>query len=186
MANYEATRYDFDGASLTGLQGISTGTVVPWGVGSIPSGFLECNGQAVSQVTYAALYAVIGTTYGDPGGGNFNVPDLTDRTVVNKSNNKSLASTGGNNTVTATGNVGGSTGCTTLTSCQIPSHAHSAAVSGGGGSRFCNSGGGRASGATSGSAGGGAAHSHSVSANFVGSATSVLQPYLTMVYIIKT
>ena len=61
-ANYEATRYDFDGAFLTGIQGVNTGIVVPWGSASIPSGFLECNGQAVSRSTYAALFAVVGTS----------------------------------------------------------------------------------------------------------------------------
>jgi hypothetical protein len=30
MANYEATRYDFDGANLTGIEGIPTGTITPW------------------------------------------------------------------------------------------------------------------------------------------------------------
>ena len=44
MANYEATRYDFDGANLTGIEGIPTGTIVPWSDSSIPSGFLECDG----------------------------------------------------------------------------------------------------------------------------------------------
>jgi hypothetical protein len=28
MANYEATRYDFDGANLTGIEGIPTGTIL--------------------------------------------------------------------------------------------------------------------------------------------------------------
>jgi hypothetical protein len=59
MANYEATRYDFDGANLTGIEGVTTGIVVPWGSASIPSGFLLCDGQAVSRSTYAALFAVI-------------------------------------------------------------------------------------------------------------------------------
>ena len=39
MANYEATRYDFDGAFLTGIEGVNTGIVVPWGSAAIPSGF---------------------------------------------------------------------------------------------------------------------------------------------------
>jgi hypothetical protein len=34
--------------------------------------------------------------------------------------------------------------------------------------------------------GGGQSHSHNLSANFVGSANSVLQPYLVLIYIIKT
>ena len=37
-----------------------------------------------------------------------------------------------------------------------------------------------------GSAGGGGGHSHNMSATFTGDSTSVLQPYLTLLYIIKT
>jgi microcystin-dependent protein len=48
-----------------------------------PSGFLECDGSAVSRSTYAALFAVIGTTYGaGDGSTTFNVPDLTDKVAV--------------------------------------------------------------------------------------------------------
>ena len=35
-------------------------------------------------------------------------------------------------------------------------------------------------------AGGGQSHDHNLSANFSGSANSVLQPYLVLIYIIKT
>ena len=185
MANYEATRYDWDGEYLTGVEGVNTGVIVPWSSSSIPSGFLECNGQAVSQATYAALFAVIGTTYGNPGGGNFNVPDLTDRTVVNKSNTKSLAQTGGANTVTRTGNVAGNAGNTTLTTAQIPSHTHQGGVA----TSVHNVGGGPASVQMSGSSsntGQSGAHNHNLSLTFTGGADSVLQPYLVVVYIIKT
>jgi microcystin-dependent protein len=189
MANYEQTRYDFDGAFLTGIEGVNTGIVVPWGSASIPSGFLECNGQSVSTSTYAALFAVIGYTYGGSGG-SFNVPDLTDRTVVNKSNTKSLAQTGGANTVTPTGNIGGSVASTTLATTQIPSHLHTAGVAMGGvGGTNAPGGAGAGTGAGSmntGNTGGGQSHSHNLSANYVGDATSVLQPYLVLIYIIKT
>jgi hypothetical protein len=37
-----------------------------------------------------------------------------------------------------------------------------------------------------GSTGGGGGHSHNMSANFTGDATSVIQPYLAVIYIIKT
>jgi len=36
------------------------------------------------------------------------------------------------------------------------------------------------------STGGGQSHDHTLSANFSGSANSVLQPYLVLIYIIKT
>ena len=190
MANYEATRYDFDGANLTGIEGVNTGIVVPWGSASIPSGFLECNGQAVSRSTYAALFAVVSTTYGiGDGTTTFNVPDLTDRTVVNKSNTKNLAQTGGANTVTPTGNISGSTGSTTLTTQQIASHTHNIPqfVPSAGNQQYISLGmEGVASGFASSSTGGGQSHDHTLSANFSGSANSVLQPYLVLIYIIKT
>ena len=185
MANYEATRYDFDGANLTGIEGVNTGIVVPWGSAVIPSGFLECNGASVSTSTYAALFAVIGYTYGGSGA-SFNLPDLTDRTVVNKSNTKSLAQTGGANTVTPTGNISGSTGSTTLATTQIPSHTHTAANAMGSLGNFSDPGQSYAASMNTGATGGGQGHTHNLSANFSGSANSVLQPYLVLIYIIKT
>ena len=185
MANYEATRYDINGANLTGIQGVSTGIVIPWGSASIPSGFLECNGASISTSTYAALFAVIGYTYGGSGA-SFNLPDLTDRTIVNKSNTKNLAQTGGANTVTGTGNVGGNSGNTTLSTAQIPSHTHQSRIPNSQASGFGGDGPGNRTTGTSGSTGGGGAHAHGLSATFTGTTTSVLQPYLVLIYIIKT
>ena len=187
MANYEATRYDFDGANLTGIEGVNTGIVVPWGSASIPSGFLLCDGTSYSTTTYAALFAVIAYTYGGSGA-SFLVPDLRDRTIVgvSSSNSKALAQAIGANTVTPTGNIAGSTGATTLTTAQIASHTHSAASAGGNAFPGNPPGGIGASSMNSGSAGGGQSHDHTLSANFAGSANSVLQPGLVLNYIIKT
>lgn len=42
-----------------------------------PSGWMKANGAAISRTAYAALFAVIGTTFGDGDGFNtFNLPDL--------------------------------------------------------------------------------------------------------------
>ena len=186
MANYEATRYDWDGEYLTSIEGVNTGIIVPWTSASIPSGFLECNGQAVSRSTYANLFAVVSTTYGiGDGSTTFNVPNLTDRVVVNKSNTKNLAQTGGANTVTPTGNVGGSAANTTLSTSQIPSHTHQGGVA----SLNVEPGGGVTSlamGGSSSNTGGGGSHSHNITANFTASAMDVLQPFLVVIYIIKT
>jgi len=188
MANYAETRYNYDGAYLTGIQGVNTGIVVPWGSASIPSGFLLCNGQSVSTTTYAALFAVIGYTYGGSGA-SFLVPDLTDRTVVGVSaaNSKTLAQAIGANTVTPTGNIGGSVAATTLATTQIPSHTHTYPTSSdGSGSNtllMANAAGAQIN---SSSTGGGQSHTHNLSANFTGSASSVLQPGLVLNYIIKT
>ena len=184
MSNYEATRYDFSGANLTGIEGIPTATIVPWSSSSVPSGFLECDGSAVSRSTYSALFAIIGTTYGSgDGASTFNVPNLADNVCVGKSNNKALASTGGANTVTSTGNVGGTTGAHTLTTSELPSHTHPQGNAGGPGG---NRDGYAPNPARTDSTGSGSSHSHNMSATFTGDATSVLQPYLTLIYIIKT
>lgn len=58
------------------------GTVIAYAGNTIPSGYLQCNGAAISRTTYAALYAVIGTTYGVGNGSTtFNLPNLTDRFI---------------------------------------------------------------------------------------------------------
>jgi len=199
MANYEATKYDFSGSNLSGIQGVNTGIIVPWSNASVPSGFLECAGAAVSRSTYAALFAVIADTYGaGDGSSTFNLPDLTDRVIVSKSPSFALASTGGADAVAATGNVSGGADPTALTVPTIAAHTHpsGARTGGGAGSRpiqnspdegvpsqptwspngtFSTSG-----------AGGDGAHTHPLAATFSGGTDSVLQPYLTVMYIIKT
>jgi len=202
MANYEATRYDFSGQDLTGVEGVNTGLIIPWGSATPPSGFLECNGAAVSQATYAALYAVIGYTYGNPGGGNFNLPDLADRVAVHKSPTKVLATTGGANTVALQGSLQSlSAGNTTITTPTLGAHSHPWTSGMGrlGGDTNTNAG---LDGGSMGqtvitdstpvsftfsTVGGGGSHGHPFSGGtFTGVANSVLQPYLTLIYIIKT
>ena len=187
MANYEATKYDFDGANLTGIEGIPTATIVPWSSASVPSGFLECDGTAVSRSTYATLFGIVGTTYGaGDGSTTFNTPNLADNVPVGKSGTKALASTGGANTATSTGNVGGSTANATLSTAQLASHSHSFT------GQSSQPGGGVYTGrynnitVNTSSTGSGSGHSHNMSATFSGDATSVIQPYLTLIYIIKT
>jgi microcystin-dependent protein len=202
MANYEATKYDFDGANLTGIEGIPTATIVPWSSASVPTGFLECAGAAVSRSTYSALFGIVGTTYGaGDGSSTFNLPNLADNVPIGKSPGKALASTGGANTVavTAAGNVGGSTANATLSTAQLASHSHSYTTgpSGAVGQNTYNSwqvGGGGSVRAGSPqnpnttNSGSGSGHSHNMSATFSGSAVNaaILQPYLTLIYIIKT
>ena len=187
MANYEATRYDWDGAYLTGVQGVNTGIIIPWGSASIPSGFLECNGQSVSTSTYAALFAVIAYTYGGAGA-SFVVPDLRDNISLSRSNTKALATTGGTNTVTPAGNItSAALGSYVLTVNEIPSHTHTYTAPMGGGPTFPgNVYSGGMSTTNTGNAGSGGGHTHTLTANFTGAAQSVLQPYITLVYIIKT
>lgn len=54
-----------------------SGAVSMFAANAAPSGWLECNGAAVSRTTYAALFTAIGTTWGVGNGSTtFNLPDL--------------------------------------------------------------------------------------------------------------
>jgi microcystin-dependent protein len=60
--------------------GVLSGVIMPYAGASAPTGFLLCDGSAVSRVTYATLFGVLSTTYGAGDGVNtFNVPDLKGR-----------------------------------------------------------------------------------------------------------
>jgi microcystin-dependent protein len=62
---------------------LPTGSILAYGSTTAPSGYLKCDGTAVSRTTYAALFAVIGTTFGVGNGSTtFNVPDLNARSPM--------------------------------------------------------------------------------------------------------
>lgn len=120
-----------DERDFTGLGGGSmpTGSVLNFAGSAAPTGYLLCYGQAVSRTSYAALFAVISTTYGaGDGATTFNVPDLRGRVAAG------LDSMGGTaaNRLTAGGSgvtgstLGGTGGAETVTisTSQMPSHTH--------------------------------------------------------------
>lgn len=91
-----------------------TGIVLPFAGTTAPNGWLMADGAAVSRTTYAALFAVVGTTYGSGNGSTtFNLPDLRGRVPVGKNTGTfaTLGATGGAETVA-------------LTEAQLPSHTH--------------------------------------------------------------
>lgn len=59
------------------------GTIFAFAGNNIPSGYLPCNGSAISRTTYADLFAVIGTTYGaGDGSTTFNLPNLNNNSFL--------------------------------------------------------------------------------------------------------
>ena len=53
------------------------GSIIPIGMATVPTGYLLCDGSAVSRTTYAILFAAISTTWGaGDSSTTFNVPDL--------------------------------------------------------------------------------------------------------------
>ena len=90
---------------IKGETGTTTpvGTILPWSQATAPNGFLKCDGSAVSRATYAALFEVVGTTYGSGDGSTtFNIPNLTSRVPVAANTSTSVGQAGGLNKVTPT------------------------------------------------------------------------------------
>jgi microcystin-dependent protein len=57
-----------------------TGMIIPYASATPPTGFLNCDGSAISRTTYANLFAITGTNYGaGDGSTTFNLPDLRSR-----------------------------------------------------------------------------------------------------------
>ena len=98
---------------------IPAGVIQMWPTGTAPSGFLLCTGGAVSRTTYAALFAVVGTTFGaGDGSTTFNLPDYTNRMPYGTT----VGATGGS----ADAIVVGHTHTATVSD---PGHSHSASSS---------------------------------------------------------
>ncbi|MCT4628971.1 phage tail protein [Winogradskyella sp.] len=73
--------YFFDGTSWDRMlkeskDPVPTGAIFSFPLETPPTGYLVCDGSAVSRTTYAGLFAVLGTTYGAGNGSTtFNLPD---------------------------------------------------------------------------------------------------------------
>lgn len=71
------------------------GAIMDFGMATVPAGWLNCDGQAISRTTYAALFTAVGTTWGaGDGSTTFNVPPAGARFRRHR-DNAALASTVG-------------------------------------------------------------------------------------------
>lgn len=199
----------------TGAFTIATGMILPWAapLANKPAGYQNCDGGTISRSTYSALFAIIGTTYGaGDGSSTFALPNFQNRMAIGKSGTYALGSTGGSTTDTFTpsGTIATTVYNHTLTLSQIPSHSHFVSNSGNGFpnnvqgngaltmTSKSNGGAGnndyilygvlaQANQSPSQSVGGGGAHNHSAQSFFTGSGgtVDVLNPYISINYIIK-
>ena len=70
----------FVNASIAASPFTVSGAILMWPTASAPSGYLLCDGTAVSRTTYATLFALFGTTFGSGDGSTtFNLPNYTNR-----------------------------------------------------------------------------------------------------------
>jgi microcystin-dependent protein len=210
--NLEVTGTITSGGGLV----MPTGAILEYGGLSAPTGWLLCNGDAVSRTTFAALFAVIGTTYGvGNGSSTFNVPNRINRFGVGAGGLYARGSTGGAATeTTSTAGAhshGGATAGHTLTEAQMPSHQHGGSTDVQGNHNhsytgfLSNSGqsggtlpvgqtsqdtsvnGAHSHSITTDSRGGNQAHSHTINSDGNHNHTvSTISPYVASNYIIKT
>ena len=97
---------------------IPAGTITMFGGSSAPTGYLLCDGSAVSRTTYADLFTAIGTTYGTGDGSTtFNVPNVKGKVPVGRDSGDTsfdtLGETGGAKEVKLTAAQSG-----------VPAHKH--------------------------------------------------------------
>lgn len=161
-----------DGSQITGIVSVVAGTILLWGTTSAPSGYLICDGAAVSRTTYAALFAVIGTTFGTGDGSTtFNLPNLKGKVPVGYNSSETefdaMGETGGEKTHQ-------------LTEAELASHYHKVTDYNGGTP-------GKNSSPGAGTLGGSSlASTLNTEAKGSDTAHNNLQPYITLNYIIKT
>ena len=94
-----------------GISALPPGAVVPYAGGSAPTGFLVCDGTAVSRSTYSTLFGIINEAFGaGDGSTTFNLPNLEDRFPMGATTPKPVGTTGG--------------GTATLSEANLPAHTH--------------------------------------------------------------
>jgi microcystin-dependent protein len=98
-----------------------TGSIIAFAGTTPPAGYLVCDGSAVSRTTYAALYGVIGTTWGvGSDSTTFNLPRLLNRSPLGAGAEVWDAPR-------AVGSIGG-TPTHAITLAELPAHSHTVPV----------------------------------------------------------
>jgi microcystin-dependent protein len=92
------------------------GEIRMFGFNFPPQGWALCDGQLLSISQNAALFSLLGTTYGGDGESTFALPDLRSRVPVSQGQGDGLSSY-------AEGQAGG-TETVTLAAAQMPAHTH--------------------------------------------------------------
>lgn len=117
--------------ALTSL--VPAGSVMAYAGSAAPSGWLLCDGSAVSRTTYATLFAAVNTVYGaGDGSTTFNVPDATGRVIAGKESTATRLTTTGGGVDGGTLGATGGTQSITLTAAEQASMPVTTNVTGSG------------------------------------------------------
>lgn len=160
---------------------VITGEMKMWPTSSAPAGYLLCDGSAVSRTVYAALYAVLGTTFGSGDGVNtFNLPNFRNRMPIGAGDLYSAGGTGGSKDAVVVSHTH------TATSTDS-GHSHTYTATLQGGTSYQMSGGSFSiSPTTQTSSTGNANISTTIGTTGVSGTNANLPPYLAVNFIIKT
>lgn len=105
--------------------GVPIGTIIQVAYTTVDTGYLKCNGQAVSRTTYADLFAKISTTYGvGDGSTTFNVPDLRGEFIRGWDDGREVDSARGIGTFQADSTKAHTHGAGTLATDTAGNHTH--------------------------------------------------------------
>lgn len=132
---FTENRYSDDVSSGFGSSGDGGGSVDVAAIAAFAAdpatGWIYCNGQAISRTDYSALFAKIGIAYGGgDGASTFNVPDLRGRTLAGIDDGASRLTSTYFGTSPVLGANGGAESHT-LSVAEIPAHTHSFSRRGG-------------------------------------------------------
>lgn len=177
------TAFAMGAASLV----MPSGALLQWPTATAPTGFLLCSGANVSRTIYAALFAVIGETFGaGDGSTTFTLPNFKNRMPIGAGDLYTVAATGGSKDAV------------------VVSHTHTEDSQGSGTFYAANRAGTSPTGvfsftgttADSSLSGGGltgdikqyqaAAHTHTIDSTGESGTNKNLPPYLSIYFIIKT
>ena len=115
--------------SFSVVQGVPSGSVFCMAIATVPTGYLECDGSAVSRTTYAALFAIIGTSYGSgDGSSTFNIPDLRGEFIRGFDNGKGTDSGRAIASSQGGSNLSHSHTATSTSTVTDPGHQHDTTV----------------------------------------------------------
>lgn len=106
---------------------VPTGAILPFGGTSAPTGFLLCNGSAVSRTTFSVLFSTVSTAFGiGDGATTFNIPDLRGRFLRGVDGAAGNDPDAGSRTAINSGNAGDAVGSLQGNAFQTHNHTQDA------------------------------------------------------------
>lgn len=163
----------------TQVQANGVGFITMYAGTQAPSGWFLCQGQAVSRTTYAALFAILSTTYGvGDGSTTFTLPNLSGRSPLGVGTASATGATAWTLGTQPTTGAGGEQ-THVLSIAELAAHSHQSST---GGVFLTNSAGGITAGAAVGTASG---QSNTTTTTGSDTGHNILSPVSVVNFIIK-